>query len=206
MDDKNSSLSSDTDFSKFGMFRYGTNIQNEMISFRSPSLMTETVRRLHLDWDYSLPGRFHRDVAYGSNLPVSVSAEELRDGESASFTLEIRPDSTLILTDFVRGGEKLDTKEVRGRLGDPFPTPLGPVVVRPSAGYSAGDRGLVYVEKVNFYAAVNSCSSRLGVVLTEEQSSIIDLSFKDKSLQRAMDVLNTLISVYSEAWVKDKTR
>ena len=206
MDGKNSSLTSDTDFSKFGMFRYGTNIQNEMISFQSPSLMAETVRRLNLDWDYSLPGRFHRDVAYGSNLPVTVSADALSDGETASFTLNVRPDSALILTDFVRGGKKIDIKEVRGRLGDPFPTPVGPVVVRPAAGYRAGNEYVVYVSKGNFYAAVGSYSSRLGVVLTEEKSSIIDLSFKDKSLQRAEDVLNTLITVYSEAWVKDRNQ
>ena len=48
--------------------------------------------------------------------------------------------------------------------------------------------------------------SNLSVSLNSEKASVIDLSFKDNSTQRAEDVLSMLISVYNENWVKDKNQ
>ena len=42
--------------------------------------------------------------------------------------------------------------------------------------------------------------------MNNEKASVIDLSFKDNSTQRAEDILSMLISVYNENWVKDKNQ
>jgi tyrosine-protein kinase Etk/Wzc len=69
-----------------------------------------------------------------------------------------------------------------------------------------GEAYTLYVGKSSLYNAVNSCSSNLSVSLNSEKASVIDLSFKDNSTQRAEDVLSMLISVYNENWVKDKNQ
>ena len=53
-------------------FQSGTNVNNELITFQSPSLMTEVVKRLRLDMNYFVPEKFHRQVAYGLTLPRCV--------------------------------------------------------------------------------------------------------------------------------------
>ena len=46
----------------------------------------------------------------------------------------------------------------------------------------------------------------MSVALSDEKSTVINLSIKDVSVRRAEDILNTLISVYNENWVKDKNQ
>ena len=60
-DSKGKSVSSDLEsFSEFGLFQSSTNVNNELVALQSPAVMTEVVKRLHLDMNYTVPGRFHR--------------------------------------------------------------------------------------------------------------------------------------------------
>ena len=55
-DSKGKSVSSEMDaFSDLGLFQSGTNVNNELIAFQSPALMTEVVKRLRLDMNYFVP-------------------------------------------------------------------------------------------------------------------------------------------------------
>lgn len=206
-DSKGKSVSSDLEsFSEFGLFQSGTNVNNELITFQSPALMTEVVKRLRLDMNYFVPGKFHRQVAYGLTLPVDVTINDLPENESAGFTLKIQPDGTLYLSDFIRNGTDLDEKDVKGSLLDSITTPLGKIIIHTTPNYVKGEAYTLYVGKSSLYNAVNSCSFNLSVSLNSEKASVIDLSFKDNSTQRAEDVLSMLISVYNENWVKDKNQ
>ena len=206
-DSKGKSVSSDLEsFSEFGLFQSSTNVNNELITFQSPALMTEVVKRLRLDMNYFVPGKFHRQVAYGLTLPVDVTINDLLENDSAGFTLEVQPDGTLFLSDFIRNGTDLDEKDIKGSLFDSIPTPLGKIIINTTPNYVKGKAYTLYVGKSNLYNAVNSCSSNLSVSLNNEKASVIDLSFKDNSTQRAEDVLSMLISLYNENWVKDKNQ
>ena len=206
-DSKGKSVSSDLEsFSEFGLFQSSTNVNNELVTFQSPALMTEVVKRLRLDMNYFVPGKFHRQVAYGLTLPVDVTINDLPENESAGFTLKIQPDGTLYLSDFIRNGTDLDEKDVKGSLLDSITTPLGKIIIHTTPNYVKGEAYTLYVGKSSLYNAVNSCSSNLSVSLNSEKASVIDLSFKDNSTQRAEDVLSMLISVYNENWVKDKNQ
>lgn len=204
---KSKSISSDLEsFSDFGLFQSNTDVNDELIAFKSPALMAEVVKRLRLDMNYFVPGRFHRDVAYGLTLPVDVTMEDMPENESAGFTLDIQSDGSLLLSDFIRDGEKLDEPDVKGSLLKSIATPLGKVIVRTTPGYVKGKAYTLYVGKSDLYNAVDSYSSNLSVALNDEKASVIDLSFKDNSIQRAEDVLSMMIIVYNEDWVKNKNQ
>ena len=206
-DSKSKSVSSDLEsFSEFGLFQSGTNVNNELITFQSPALMTEVVKRLRLDMNYFVPGKFHRKVAHGLTLPVDVTIRDLPENESAGFTLEVQPDGTLFLSDFTRNGTELDGKDIKGSLLDSIPTPLGKIIIHTTPNYVKGEAYILYISKSSLYNAVNSYSSNLSISLNNEKASVIDLSLKDNSTQRAEDVLSMLISVYNENWVKDKNQ
>lgn len=206
-DTKGKSVSSELEsFSELGLFKSSTNVNNEVIAFQSPALMTEVVKRLNLDMNYMFPGTFHRKVAYGLSLPVTVTMDGLAEEESAGFTLKVHPDKTVQLSDFTHNGKDVDGKAVSGHLHKEVATPLGNVTVSITPNFEQGKEYTLYVSKSSLYKAVNACHSNLTVTLKEKQATVIELSYKDKSMQRAEDVLNMLISVYNENWVKDKNQ
>ena len=205
-DSKGKSVSSDLEsFSEFGLFQSSTNVNNELVALQSPAVMTEVVKRLHLDMNYTVPGRFHRRVAYGPTLPVSVSINDLSENESAGFTLRIQPDSTVRLSDFTRNGNEFDD-EISGRLSDTVTTPLGILKIETTPHYKSQEPYTLYVARGSLHGTVGQYSSNLSVALSSEKTSIVNLTFRDHSIQRAEDILNTLISVYNENWVKDKNQ
>ena len=104
-----------------GIIPVQKNVNNELIAFLSPALMTEEVKRLRLDMNYFVPRIFLSQVAYGLTLPVEVTVRDLLENESASFMLEVQPDSILFLSDFARSGTELDETSITGHLLDLTP-------------------------------------------------------------------------------------
>lgn len=186
------------------IFRTSTNINNEMLSMQSPAVMYEVVRRLHLDVNYTTDGRFYDPVIYGSDNPYEVSFFDLGDAESASFTLRPDKDGQVKLTDFTRNGEEADGDAVTA-LNDTVQTPVGRLLVNARPGSTAAQQ-MVFVSRISMQDATAGYSSRLSVALNDEKSTVVNLTLQDVCTQRAEDVLNTLISVYNENWVKDKNQ
>lgn len=194
-------------FSDLGLFTTSTNVNNEMGTLKSPDLMREVVQRLHLNTDYQVAGRFHRQTVYGDGLPVRVTVTGLPDNESAEFTLELSGRGAVAISDFRRNGEPVGMDvPVRGTLNDSIASPVGTIVVTPSDSLKDIAGTEIYVSRLPLGSAVSDCASRLSVSQGDEKSNIITLSYQDVSPQRAEDVLGTLISVYNESWVKDKNQ
>lgn len=204
---KGKSTSGEMDaFSDLGIISVNTNVNNEMGTLQSPDLMREVVLRLHLAMNYTVRGRFQKRTIYGETLPVRVTMADFPDDEVASFTLRLRDKGRFLLTDLTRNGEPL-TATVQGTLDEEVQTPLGKLVVKANEHAPKRTEEVeIEVVHTSLRAALSSASARLTVSQTDEKSNIITLSFQDVSIQRAEDVLNTLIAVYNENWVKDKNQ
>ena len=208
-DSKGQSLSGDVGaaFSDLGLFQSSTNVNNELISLKSPAVMYDVVKRLHLEVDYTTEGRFYPRVRYGQNLPLTVTFVDLADNETAALTVEaVRPQG-IKLGEFIRNEINLDG-EVSGALNDTLATPVGRVVVRPVAAYTVWSQApeLLSVSRSSLNAAVSRYTAGLTVALNDEKTTVIDLSFQDVCTQRAEEILNTVIAVYNENWIKDKNQ
>ena len=207
-DSKGQSASADlaSTFSDMGLFQASTNINNELLSLQSPAVMLDVVKRLHLEMNYTTDGHFHRNVLYGQTLPVNVTFCDLQDNETAEATLDFR-DSIPELKDFVLNGEKAGQKEpVSVVLNDTLHTPVGKVLVTPTPYYRTDYGTPIYISRNTLHGATTGYSSQLTVALSDEKSTVVNLSVQDVCIQRADDILNTLISVYNENWVKDKNQ
>ena len=205
-DSKGKSASTDMEsFGDFGIFTTNTNVNNEMGTLQSPDLMREVVTRLHLEMNYLVEGRFHKNTIYGDQLPVAVTLADFPDNQSAAFQLHLSKEGSYILRDLARNGEPVEG-EVKGHLGDTIQSPFGKMAVTATAHYRKGQEAEIEVIRSTIKGAVGDASSRLAVSQNDEKSNIISLSFQDVSIQRAEEVLNTLISVYNENWVKDKNQ
>lgn len=194
-------------FADLGLFQANSNVNNELISLQSPATILEVVKRLHLDVDYSTDGSFHDKVLYGKDLPFNVSFLDLADHEAATLTLKETEDGRIQLSDFTRDDEDMDNGEsCSGQAGDTLHTPLGRIVVQPTLFYPNREAAELYVSRNSLYDTVDRYTQSLTVTLKDEKATVISLSCQDVSIQRAEDILNTLISVYNENWVKDKNQ
>lgn len=193
-------------FGEFGLFSNTTNIQNEIMTFKSPDLMEEVVRRLNLNYNYYLPGRFHKIVAYGTTLPVQVNLPDYPENESVSFSLDVSKQGKVSVTDLTSPSLGKEKYDYQGNLNDTIPTVAGPLIVTPTTYFNRDKDVELEVVKEPFSSAVGSYGARLGVSQDNVQGSVINLTFSDQDVQRADAVLSTVIGVYNENWIRDRNQ
>lgn len=207
-DSKGSSMPGDIgDFGDMGLFSVKSNVNNELRAFQSPDLMGEVVSRLRLDMSYTEEAFFRPAVLYGTTLPFTADLLDVEENVSAGFTLKAGDDGAVTLSDFVLKGDKVSGSPVSGALSDTLATPVGRVLITKADGVSAAmPTRPVSVRKSGARAVTQAYLDRLQVSLSDKNADVIALSIKDASTQRARDVLNTLIAVYNENWVRDKNQ
>lgn len=189
-------------FADMGVFSSGTNVYNELITIQSPALMWEVVKRLRLDVNYKEEGTFHDNTLYGESLPVRVNF--LDPDTKGSFELEVNAKGNATLTAFVVDGDKVQGN-AKGNVGDTLTTPLGKLVVQYADAWKGKDVNLK-VGRTSVFGAASGCSAAFTASLNNKNATVIDMSYDDVSTRRAEDILNTLIAVYNENWVKDKNQ
>lgn len=186
------------------IFQTSTNVNNEIQSLQSPAVMLDVVKRLHLDISYYTDGGFYKKVLYGGTCPYSVSFSDLQDNESVSFTINPSSKGQVKLTDFSHNGEDVEG-EVRATLNDTADTPVGKLTIK-AMNDTVTYQAPVYITRTGYQDATGAYASNLSVALNDEKSTVVNLMFTDVCTQRAEDVLNTVIAVYNENWIKDKNQ
>ena len=204
-DSKGNSLGDAADLmGDFDLFQTNTNVNNEIQSLQSPAVMLDVVKRLHLDISYHRDGGLYKKVLYGQNCPYMVNFNDLQDNESVTFTINPSQNGQILLTDFSCDGEDLDGEET-AILNDTVDTPIGKIVIKALHDSVTFDAP-IYVSRIGYQDATENYASKFLVSLNDDKSTVINLSFKDVCIQRAEDVLNTVIAVYNENWIKDKNQ
>ena len=182
-------------------------VANELIAFKSPSLILDVVKRLHLEMNYSTPGFFHDKTLYGSTLPIQVHFLSLKDNEAAKVLVNYKDDGTYELTGFASTsiGDKQKESVVKGRFNQIVNTPVGQIKVTPTQNFSATKNLPVQVFRSTIYDALNAYS-RVQVSQKDKESTMLQLAISDYSTERAEDVLRTLLDAYNDAWLEDKNK
>ena len=193
-------------FEDMGLFKSNTNINNEISTMYTPMLMQEVVKRLKLDYNYSLKYKKVRWVDLYNASPVRVELDSTLLSSYLSFCIDIDSEQEFSLSEFVVNGNESDYT-IRGVFDDTLETQYGKMRIIKSNAFTPNSlHKQVYFAKNRIGAVAGSLLSQLSVGLRNEQTSIIDLSITDGVAQRAEDVLNTLISVYNENWIKDRNQ
>ena len=181
-----------------------TNLHNEMLIFKSPSYMVEVVKKLHLDMNYSIDGRWHILQLYGSNLPINITMSDLSPEETASLDVRLTKDGKAILSNFKRNYQVASDKVYQAQLGVVVQTPIGKLLISPTSAYDGNEwTKPIHVYRSTLEAATWRYVGCIGTEQTDEKSSVVDLQANDVSIERAEDVLTNLLCVYDEKWVED---
>ena len=203
-DDTKNKATSMEDFTDFGLIS-SSNVANEITNLKSGDLMEEVVKRLDLDVNYYRKGRFHDMVAYGTDLPVSLKIVNFPTDASATLILNVSPKGKVTISDLTVGKQEYEGT-FTGSLGDSISTQAGIMVVNPTTAYIPGQETELEVNKIPVGTATAIYSSQLHVSQSTDNSSVIRLTLSDRSIQRADDILATLIEVYKASWIRDKNQ
>lgn len=194
------------------LFAQQTNVSNEIIAFKSPSLMVDVVKHLDLRANYTVKNHLYRRTLYGRSLPVKVSMVDFPDESSMELTLKyMNRDSVIIckMKNYI-GGKKVEYEDMlKVHYQDTVNTPVGKLMVVPTiVFYDSQDAAFseIAVNYNSLSAAVGAASSGLSVALTDKEATAITLSKTDRSYARAKDILAMLITVYNEKWVSDQNQ
>ncbi len=203
--ESNLSAEISTSFATMGLANQRTNVFNEMVALQSPSLMIDVAKRLQLNMSYTVEGRFYNRPLYGKSLPISVSLVDIPDEVGAGLTVKILSAKDVELSAFYKD-EDVYEKTIKTMLGVATQTPIGKVIVTPTAAFSVEDSEPILVGKTSIYNAGVGLLGGLSVELNDDMSAVVKMTYHDTCPERAVDIMNTLIQVYNEKWIEDKNQ
>ena len=178
------------------------NVNNEIEAFKSTQVMEETVRRLKLNINYVTKEGFRNVDLYTQSPIIAVFPNNL-ESESFSFQVDLFPDSMIVLSNF-NSDPQQNIVTLFNRVTE---TPVGEIIISPTPYYSQ-DRIYEPIEviKSDVKTVALGFASALDVSLSNKLNTVINLEIEDVSIQRAEDILNTVINVYRENWVTEKNK
>lgn len=202
---KGNTLGAASQFGDAGLFAQTTDLNNEIFMLRSPSVLTEVIRRLDLQNDYEMEGTFHRSTLYGNSLPFKVKFFDMPDVHDCLFQVTYKADSTLHLSGFEYDGRPADIEECDVRLNQVCELQrIGRISIEPTAYWYATERP-IEVKRNRLQEVLTHYAEEL-MVGSQESSTIIRIKIDDYDIQRAEEILYTLISIYNEQWMDDRNQ
>lgn len=194
-------------FASMGFIQINNNINDEVNKLKSPDIMEHVIKRLNLDMSYSVDGKFHKDILYGTDLPLTVSFLSLHENESATAEIEVSANGKAKMINLMSGTKEIPLPNGGAfTFGDTLNCRLGQIVINKTPYFMPGKHYAIYVAKNPIQGVINMFRSELNVSVKSDKGSIIVLSATDRSIQRAEDLLNTVIDVYNDNWMKTKNQ
>lgn len=194
------------DYMDFGFFSDNTNVNNVIAAIKSPDVMSEVVGLLDLDVSYTTSGMFYDNTLYGKSLPVKVVFRDLDEDDAAALHLSLDGRGGVKMSGFVKNGKELHSPDLTCNVGQTVNTPLGRLTIKSTSHYSgvSPDNDEIDVRKTAKRAAANRFLGGLSVEIGDKKSTILDLSYRDVSGERAEDILSAVIDIYNKVWMKNR--
>lgn len=200
-------------FSSFGLGRVRSNVYNEIITFKSPALMTQVAKRLDLQVDVNQLKFPHGTSLFGASQPYLFQFPDLDDEDYGHFVMTVSPKGAISLERFVsvnEAGMTVKHKDVvSARIGVPARTPIGRVVITPNPEFSGAlpqEETKYGVAHNGLHSTVENLQNNLGVDLADRDADVIEITLKNTNIPRAEAILSTMVEIYNQDWIKDKNR
>ena len=184
-----------------------SNVLNEIEIFNAPATIDKVIERLDLRTRYQAYDGLQKRDLWGSTLPVKVTFPQLKKAEGAYMKMDLHKDGSYQLYKFRLNGEK-QSGEIEGQVGTVAQTPIGKISVVKTKYFDQcfkdNDTMTIRITKERQFDIIDRMQKHLSVDLADDQTSIISISYEDQIEERAELVINTLIKVYQDDWLKDK--
>ena len=179
------------------------NVSNEILQFKSRRLLSEVVSRTRADVSYKMKSGLRAKELY-TGAPVTVSFLDATPERYLSFSLTPKNDSEVLIQNVSGDGTE---GKFNVKINDTTLVAGNRILVTKTNFFSRRwfDTELT-VTKLPLRSVVSSIAGSIGIRQEEDDASILTLSMRDGSPERAENIINTLISVYNEEAVNDKNQ
>lgn len=196
-EDKKNSASEGQVFEELGISTGVANVDNEIEIFKSRVLMQQTVRNLHLNVAYYLPGKLKEEELYG-NEPFKLNPLFNDTAIHQLYSYKVRTHSKGYTIE-------LPNKTISANWSDTIILPIGRAYLSPNPEVAPQEDEII-VKVYSADAIADKYLSGLDVAAVNKQVSIINITMQDNVPHRGEDVLNELIKVYTLANIEDRNR
>lgn len=193
---KSSAVNEEAIFRDLGLIQGGPRLLNETQILKSRPIMTEVVRKLGLDVEYYVKGRVRITEVYPVGALKAALYEVSENGYNVPFEITV-----------------LDARRFRLRRGETVSEhAFGEILELPEGKFIftlATDNLSIKEFRVIFRRAEDAAAGYVGslsINLTNNYSSVLEMTFKSPIPKKGVDILNTLVEVYNQATIEDKNR
>lgn len=193
---KSSAVNEEAIFRDLGLIQGGPRLLNETQILKSRPIMTEVVRKLGLDVEYYVKGRVRVSEVYPVGALKAALYEVSENGYNVPFEITV-----------------LDARRFRLRRGETVSEhAFGEILDLPEGKFIftlATDNLSIKEFRVVFRRAEDAAAGYVGslsINLTNNYSSVLEMTFKSPIPKKGVDILNTLVEVYNQATIEDKNR
>lgn len=193
------------DFSDIGVGMTNTILEDEMATLKSPDLMEQVVNKLRLTVSYSTPGTFHNKVLYGSTLPINVEFPDMPDDETASLTVKVDEAGNLSVEDIHVNTKVLVLPDnMKVNFGSVIATPSGRIIITKTPFFKDDTAYEINVKRSTVQSATSRYEGEIAVDQPNKRSNVVQIICNDASIQRADEILTSLVNAYNQDWIKGK--
>ncbi|MFR9556196.1 MAG: polysaccharide biosynthesis tyrosine autokinase [Rikenellaceae bacterium] len=190
-------------FDNLGLVKTNNDITNEIHVIATAQLMEEVVTRLSLHYNYKIKEKWFRWKDHYNSAPFTVVLDENLVSSHMSMELYTDGDKQYEIEKLSVNGEEIDLSSKFGTFGDEIYTPFGNFTIN-NKGVTTENTELYSFSKNGISNTAKRYLGALKVDFRDDVSAVIDMTMLLESPQKADDILNVLISVYNENWIKDK--
>ncbi|MFI3316230.1 MAG: polysaccharide biosynthesis tyrosine autokinase [Rikenellaceae bacterium] len=187
----------------------GGSVYNEIGLFESNRLMYDVIERLGMDVRYITRDKL-RSVDLYKTSPINVTFSDLIVTQDLSFIVELLSEGQARVSELTfynaHGlGNHVELEAMVVNLGAPIITEYGEFTIKPTLFMTEQSVGKqITVRRTSIKNAAHAYKKRLKVTLVDKYASLVVVSTTDQSIQRAEDIINTLIEVYRDDAINDK--
>jgi capsular exopolysaccharide synthesis family protein len=193
-------------FQDLGILNSGRNLDNEIQILRTSYLMEEVVKRLNLQYSYTIQGRLKSSDLYGESAirVLSWVPSDSSQEKSSFFEVSINANNQFSIIH--------NEKTYKGEFGQSIKFPsgnltLGKSVIDSNSNKKVSDTKIIGISIYPITHVARQLSKNLNVsVDLKSKSTVLDLSITDVNPKKAVDIITGLIDVYNESEISDKNR
>ncbi|RXM50115.1 MULTISPECIES: GumC family protein [unclassified Chryseobacterium] len=188
------------DLSGFGGM--GTNsIDNEMEIFKSKKLMYEVVKQNNLQTSIYAKSKLNDNELYKETSPIIIQVINEKDysNKITPVAIKISGENIVLTSD--------NFPEIKTQFKKTISLPYANLLIIKNPLFNkskAGDISDMHFTYSTLEGTVNYLQTILGVNLINKEATVINLSLNYANINKAKDIVNTLVTVYNNDAINDK--
>lgn len=176
-------------------------VEDEMSVIMSRAFFSSITKDLHLNVKHYSKGRIYDSEIY-KNTPITINfiaSDSIIDRTNFSFHIKILSNKEFEY----RVNENDDPKKIS--FGEKIPTFFGGMIITPRSPNLEGNFGTeIRTQILPVKSIAESLKNRIYTYQENKSSRIINIAIQDPIIERAKDIINTLIVKYNEATIDQK--